>query len=256
MQIGNINFSQITFTAAEKMVSEIIEKGETCKQVVVANSFSVVLASKNKEFKEVCRKADIIFADGAPVVWVSSLSRKKIPERIPGPDFMWNFSKICAAKGYKIFLMGGQKLYLSRLKENMEREFPGIQIVGTLSPPYGEWSKEDDERIISAINSSKADVLWVGVSTPKQDIWIAHHKSKIKAKVALGVGAAFDFHSGKVKRAPKWMRKAGFEWLYRFLSEPKRLWKRYLFGNTEFLLIVMKQFIQNRKARAKIRSNK
>lgn len=247
IKIGKITFNRFTHSDAQNEVCRIIETTSRCHQVVIANAYSLVLAHKNEQFAEVCSGADLVFADGKPVVWASLLLKDRIPERIAGPDFMWSFSRICALKGYKVFLMGGQEPFLARLKENMEREFKDINIVGTYSPPFGEWSKEESKKIISLVNHSKADILWVGVSTPKQDIWIADHKSQIKAKIAFGVGAAFDFHSGKIKRAPEWMQHAGFEWLHRLISEPKRLWRRYIIGNAQFLLIVFRQIIINIK---------
>lgn len=245
-KIGNIKFNKLTLDSSQKRVADIIDSGDKCHQVVVANAYSVVLAHKNKEFAKVCENADTTFADGMPVVWASMILGDRIPERVAGPDFMWSFSKVCAAKGYKVFLMGTEEPYLSKLKENLEKEFNGIDIVGTYSPPYGEWSAEENKRIVSKINKSKADILWVGVSSPKQDIWIAKHKDVLKVKVALAVGAAFDFHSGRVERAPVWIQKIGFEWLFRFFQDPRRLWKRYVIGNIQFLMIVFREIFNNK----------
>ncbi len=245
-KIGNVRFDKLTLNSSYKRLMEIIENGNRCHQVVVANAYSVVIAHKNKAFADVCETTDITFADGLPVVWLSSLIGVRIPERIAGPDFMWSFSGICAKKGYKVFLMGSEEPYLSRLATNMKRTFINMNIVGAYSPPYGKWSSEENKKMITMINKSKADILWVGVSSPKQDLWIAQNKDKLKVKVALGVGAAFDFHSGRVKRAPLWMQKVGLEWFYRLSQDPKRLWKRYLIGNLRFLGIIIKEFIKNK----------
>ena len=243
-KIGNIKFNKLTIDSSIKRVSEIIETSDYCQQIVVANAYSVVLAHKNKKFAEVCELADIAFADGIPVVWASKLLGDKIPERVAGPDFMWSFSKVCSDKNYKVFLMGSEEPFLSKLKQNLENHFPGIDIVGVYSPPYGEWSDKENKKIVSIINKSNADILWVGVSSPKQDIWISRNKKILECKVAIGVGAAFDFHSGRVERAPIWVQKLGFEWLFRFTQDPRRLWKRYIIGNLQFIIIIIKEFFK------------
>ena len=240
-KIGNIRFNKLTVDSAKQKVIDIIDNATRCHQGIVANSYSLVLAHKDPEFTDICESADIVFADGLPVIWASKFLGDRIPERIAGPDFMWTFSEVCAQKKYNVFLLGSEETYLTQLKVNLEKNFPGIAIVGTYAPPYANWSIEENEKIIAMINITEADLVWVGVSTPKQDKWIAEYKSKLKAKVAIGVGAAFDFHSGKIERAPYWMRKFGLEWLHRLSQDPKRLWKRYLIGNMQFVWIVVKE---------------
>ncbi len=245
-KLGKIPFHKLTVNAAKEKVSEIIKTSTRCQQVIVANSYSLVLANKNPEFAKVCNSADVVFADGKPIVWVSFLLGDRIPKRITGADFMWEFSAVCAQEKFNVFLLGSEEPYLSQLKANLEESFPGLDIVGTYSPPFGLWDEEENIKIVSLVNKSKADIVWVGISTPKQDLWIAEHKNELNTKVAIGVGAAFDFHSGRVKRAPRWMQKIGLEWLYRFKQDPKRLWKRYLIGNLQFIGIVIKEVIISR----------
>jgi N-acetylglucosaminyldiphosphoundecaprenol N-acetyl-beta-D-mannosaminyltransferase len=242
--IGKINFSQVTLETLESSFCYLVEKSDSCHQVVVANVYSVYVASKDRYFYKICNSSDIVLADGLPVVWASKILGCKLPERIAGPDFMWSFSKTCAEKGYKIFLLGGRQENLDDLVRNLKNSFPGISIVGAYSPPFGEWSEEENNRIIQMINDSRTDVLWLGISTPKQDKWIFENKNRLKAKVAAGVGAAFDFHSGRVKRAPMWMQKSGFEWMFRFIQEPRRMWKRYLFSNTLFLYLLALELLK------------
>jgi N-acetylglucosaminyldiphosphoundecaprenol N-acetyl-beta-D-mannosaminyltransferase len=243
-KVGNITFHELTFSDAIKNLSEIIEHSDRCHQVVVANVFSVVLAKKDKEFREICQKADVVFADGFPVVFFSRFLGNPIPQRIAGPDFMWHYSSECAKKGFKAFLLGGEEPFLSNLKQNLENNFPGFQIVGKYSPPFGTWSDQETAKMVDLINNSGADILWLGVSTPKQDKWIYSVKNKLHTKVAIAVGAAFDFHSGRVKRAPRWVQTIGMEWFHRFLQDPKRLWKRYLIGNMQFFWIVSIQLMR------------
>ena len=245
-KIGKIKFTKLTIDSAKQQVVDIIENVTHCHQGIVANSYSLVLAHKDSEFTEICETADIVFADGLPVVWASKLLGDIIPERITGPDFMWAFSEVCAQKGYKVFLLGSEEPHLTQLKVNLEKKFPGIQIVGKYSPPFGNWSDEENEKIVTMINITETDLVWVGIGSPTQDKWINTYKNRIHAKIAFGVGAAFDFHSGRIKRAPCWMQKIGLEWLYRLSQNPKRLWKRYLIGNMQFIWIVVKEIINFR----------
>lgn len=243
-RIGKISFDVISFENAINTISRIVENGTSCIQVVVANVFSIVLAEKDVEFNKICNSAEMVLPDGAPVVFFSRFFDFKLPQRIAGPDFMWEFSAVAAKKGYKMFLLGSKEPYLSNLQSNLQRTFSGIKVVGSYSPPFGPWSSEETEKMIRLINDSEADILWLGVSTPKQDKWIYSVKDRLRTKVAIAVGAAFDFHSGKVIRAPIWVQKVGFEWFHRLLQDPQRLWKRYLIGNIHFICIIFKQFMQ------------
>ena len=244
-RIGQIPFDKLGFNEAlDKIVLRAAE-GNACSQVVVANAFSIVIAERDPEFALLCRTAEFVLTDGLPVVWASRLLRRAIPERIAGPDLMWDFAKTCSAKGYRVFLLGAREAVLENLRNNLCDEFSGLIIAGTYSPPFGVWTEEENYKIVEKINSAGTDVLWVGISTPKQDYWIAANKSKLKAKVAVGFGAAFDFHSGHVRRAPLWMRNCGLEWFFRLLQDPKRLWRRYLFGNSIFIAIVVRDSIQS-----------
>jgi N-acetylglucosaminyldiphosphoundecaprenol N-acetyl-beta-D-mannosaminyltransferase len=156
---------------------------------------------------------------------------------------MWELMRECENMGKKVFFLGGTEHALRRLHENVLQEFPRLQVVGACSPPFGDWQEEVNHKMIEQINSSEADVLWVGVSSPKQDCWIASYRKELKVKLAIGVGAAFDFHSGTVLRAPLHLQRAGLEWFHRLLQDPKRLWRRYLYGNTHFSLIVIRQLL-------------
>jgi N-acetylglucosaminyldiphosphoundecaprenol N-acetyl-beta-D-mannosaminyltransferase len=247
--IGKIPFRKITFQGALTAISELIMTGRRCHQVVVANTYSVYLAEKNEIFSQICLDSDIVFADGLPVVLGSRLLGNPLPERIAGPDFMWEMCGVCAQKGYKIFLLGGRQDSLDHLKANLNTAFPKLEIVGMYSPPFGKWDAQENTKIVEMINASEAELLWVGVSTPKQDAWIDKNKSHLNVKVAIAVGAAFDFHSGRIKRAPLWMQKYCLEWLHRFFQEPKRMWKRYLVANSFFVFILAKEIIKNRRKR-------
>ncbi len=138
---------------------------------------------------------------------------------------------VCAvsvSKGYRHFLYGGAAGLPERLGDRLRQKFPGIEIVGTYSPPFRPLTPDEDEAIIERINESKADIVWIGLSTPKQEYWMAAHLGRLEAPVMVGVGAAFDFLAGLKAQAPRWIQRSGFEWLYRLVTEPRRLWRRYL----------------------------
>ncbi len=248
--IGSVPFYKASFPEIIEKMSSIIQENHCCHQVVTANAFSVTQAASNEAFSRVCNNADFVLADGLPIVWLSKILGYGLPERIAGPDLMWSFCKRSAERGYKMFLLGGQPEFLDVLVNNLRNAFPGILICGAYSPPFGEWDDRESDKIVSMINNAGADILWVGISTPKQDIWIYDHKQNLNVRIAIGVGAAFDFHSHRVKRAPLWMQKAGMEWFYRLMQEPRRMWKRYLFSNTLFLYLSARECIKalgNRK---------
>jgi N-acetylglucosaminyldiphosphoundecaprenol N-acetyl-beta-D-mannosaminyltransferase len=245
--IGRVPFSKVSFGQALNILSKWVEQKVKCKQVILANVHSVVVAHKNDGFLKVCLNSDLVLADGAPVVWASRTKSSPIPGRIAGPDLMWLFAQRCAKRGFSLFLLGGKDEQLPLLKSNLEKANPGIKINGMYSPPFGEWSQEENEHIVEMINASKADVLLLGVTTPKQDIWIGRHRDRLHAHVAIGFGAAFDFHSGLKKRAPRWVQRVGMEWFFRFLQEPERMWRRYLFSNLIFTYLTVKDFILRRR---------
>jgi N-acetylglucosaminyldiphosphoundecaprenol N-acetyl-beta-D-mannosaminyltransferase len=198
------------------------------------------------EFDHIIEEADIVTPDGAPVAWM--LSRFGYPgqQRINGPDLMWRYCEKAAMTGEPIYLYGGMPETLDILQRRLMQTFPGLLIAGAYSPPFRELMKEEDETVVARINASGARTVWVSLGCPKQEKWMAAHRGRIQA-VMIGVGAAFDYHAGTLNRAPKWMQNAGFEWLHRLISEPRRLWKRYLITNTVFVVLAARQLLFRRK---------
>lgn len=173
--------------------------------------------------------AEIVFTDGKPIVWMSKWLKRPIVEKISGPDLMLLLCERAAQKGYKIFLLGCAEGVAANAAKELERMFPGLRCVGTYSPPFGfEKDLTEMEKIITMLRESKADQLFVGMGSPKQDIFIYENMNKYKIPVSYSMGAAIDFVGGSVKRAPKWMSDIGLEWFYRMLQNPKRLGRRYL----------------------------
>jgi N-acetylglucosaminyldiphosphoundecaprenol N-acetyl-beta-D-mannosaminyltransferase len=164
-------------------------------------------------------------------------------ERISGPDLMLHACEVASNSGVSVFFYGGSPESLQLLQANIIERFPNLKIAGAMSPPFRQLSEVEDEAVVEEINRSGAGIAWVGLGCPKQEAWMHAHRGRVHA-VMVGVGAAFDFHAGRIKRAPSWMQRAGLEWLHRLLSEPRRLWRRYLVTNTLFILGATRQLIR------------
>jgi N-acetylglucosaminyldiphosphoundecaprenol N-acetyl-beta-D-mannosaminyltransferase len=155
--------------------------------------------------------------------------------RVYGPDLMLKVCREGVARNYRHFFYGGAEDVAEQLKQKLTERFPGLQVVGTHCPPFRKMTDDEDAALVAQINATNADIVWVGLSTPKQENWMSAHLGKLTAPVMIGVGAAFDFHAGLKKQAPGWMQKIGMEWLFRLVTEPGRLWKRYLKNNPRFV---------------------
>ncbi len=176
-----------------------------------------------------------------PLVWLGKRAGLGTVSRVYGPDLMLHFCRLSALSGYTQYFYGGADGIPEKLAQNLQARFPELKVAGAYSPPFRELTMAEDEEIIEKINKANPDVVWVGLGTPKQDLWMASHRKKLHAPVLIGVGAAFDFHTGRVRQAPKWMQKAGLEWFFRLFMEPRRLWRRYLLYNPWFLWLVFLQ---------------
>ena len=214
--------------------------------VCICNVHTTMMAYKNKSSHQYLKKASISAMDGQPLVWLSRFLGFPESERVAGPDLMQEVCRISPDKGYRHYFYGGAEGIPERLKSIFEEKYPGIQIVGTYSPPFRPLTREEDEMVVELINDAKPDFLWVSLGAPKQEQWIADHLDRIRAPVQVGVGAAFDFFTGNVLRAPNWMQRAGLEWLYRLLKDPRRLWKRYFIYNTMFLFCLIPEMLRHK----------
>jgi len=167
--------------------------------------------------------------------------------RVYGPDLMLALCEESKEKGYRHFFYGGAEGVADELAASLTERYPGLQVAGTYSPPFRPLTEDEDQQVVDLINRSGADIVWVGLGTPKQDFWVADHVGRLEAPVLLAVGAAFDFHSGRKRQAPRWMQRAGLEWLFRLLTEPRRLWYRYLVLNPLFIALVTLQLLGLRR---------
>lgn len=214
--------------------------------VAICNAHSVVTAKHDSAFNIAVQSADMTTADGMPVAWM--LRRLGFPtqQRINGPDLMLRYCERAAISGQKIFLYGNEQSTLTLLSEKLRQDFPGLQLAGAISPPFRELTDQEDQNFVREINDSGAQLVFVSLGCPKQEKWMAEHRSHINA-VMIGVGAAFDYHAGTIKRAPLWMRNIGLEWLHRLASEPRRLWRRYFVTNSAFIVGAARQLMGKQK---------
>lgn len=217
------------------------------RYVCICNAHSVVTATDDAAFAAAVQQADMATPDGAPVAWLIGRQTGLAQQRINGPDLMRRYLAEGARHGGPIFLYGATEETLQILRTRVAGAFPDIQIAGTYSPPFRPLTADEDEQVVEMINSSGATTVWVSLGCPKQEKWMAVHRDRVRA-VMIGVGAAFDYHAGTIKRAPLWMQKNGLEWLHRLASEPRRLWKRYLVTNSLFIFLALRQLLSGAPA--------
>jgi N-acetylglucosaminyldiphosphoundecaprenol N-acetyl-beta-D-mannosaminyltransferase len=230
----------------EQMERWICER-KRCHFIAVTGMHGVIEAQHEPFFKQVLNSADLVVPDGMPLVWLGRRQGYPLERRVYGPELMQTFCCVTGSK-YRHFFYGGMPGVPTLLAEILQKK-SGIQVVGTYSPPFRTLSKEEDEEILAQINAAKPDVLWIGLSTPKQERWIYEHRPKLRVPIAVGVGAAFDLNSGRIKQAPRWMREHGLEWFFRLWQEPRRLWRRYLIYGSEFLWNVAREFLSSHRLR-------
>jgi N-acetylglucosaminyldiphosphoundecaprenol N-acetyl-beta-D-mannosaminyltransferase len=218
---------------------------DRCRYIAVTGMHGIVQAQTDRRFKHVLDEAELVVPDGMPLVWLGRSAGHHLPRRVYGPELMETFLRDTRGR-YRHFFYGGGSGVPERLASMLYTRH-GVHVVGTLSPPFRPLTPEEDEDVIRRINRSGADVLWVGLSTPKQEYWMHEHASRLEVPVTVGVGAAFDFLSGTKRSAPAWMQERGLEWLFRLVNEPTRLWRRYLVGGSLFVYWIAVDRIRQRR---------
>jgi len=246
VNILGVGISAIQMDDAISKMEEWIEKNEP-HYVCVCPVSTIMECQRDERLRDIVNSAGLATPDGMPLVWLSKLNGYPQTERVYGPDLMLAFCRVAQEKGYSNFFYGGANGVPEKLVQNLRKKFPRLKVAGTYLPPFRSLTQEEDQAVIEMINKVSPDVIWVGISTPKQDKWMADHLGSVAAPVMVGVGAAFNFFSGEVKQAPKWMQKSGLEWLFRLSQEPGRLWYRYLVYNPLFVLNLALQWIGLRK---------
>ncbi len=234
--IRGVDFPIIEYDDAIALFEQWVQGGIS-HQVFVANVHTLITALHDPEYRRIMDDADLITMDGQPLRWyVNLIYGAGLKERVCGPELMRRCLEFGLDKGWRHYFLGGRAEVLELLVATLARQFPGLQVAGKHSPPFRVLTAQEEAVIVDSINSAKPHFLWVGLGAPKQEQWIYRHLTGTRVPVQLGVGAAFDFHAGTVKRAPTLMQRMGLEWLYRAWKD-RRLWRRYAATNPEFLKI-------------------
>ena len=219
-------------------------------QVATANTDFLINALSDAELRHILRNADLVVPDGMPVVWAARMMRSHLPERVTGADIVPELAKLAARKGYRIFMLGAKPEVAQQAKARLETDYPGLQIVGCLSPKPSSVAEMDSETILDEIVRARPDILLVAFGNPKQEKWLHLHRERLHAvPVCIGVGGTFDFLAGETSRAPGWMQRNGMEWIFRLAQEPRRLGKRYIRDLVQFTRYMMKQWYGLRNVR-------
>lgn len=197
------------------------------RYVCVTPAHSIMDCYRDPALRQIFNQSGLTTPDGMAIVWLLRLHGFAHVSRVYGPDLMGEVCRLSAQKGWRHYLYGGEPGVAECLQSVLEAQYAGLRVVGTCSPPFRPLSDEEDRQVVASINAAAPDIIWVGISSPRQEQWMHDHVGKVNASVLVGVGAAFDFLSGRKPQAPRWMQRLGLEWLFRFTSEPGRLWPRY-----------------------------
>lgn len=211
--------------------------------VCITGVHGIMESQQDSTLKRIINHSLLTTPDGRPTVWVGWLSGFHQMRQLTGPNLMLKLCEISAQKGYTHFFYGGNVGVADELKQALTQRYPGLKVVGTFCPPFRPLTAEEDAELVKMVAAVKPDFLWVGLSTPKQEKFMDQYLGKLDAKVMLGVGAAFDIHTGRIKDAPEWLKALGVQWVHRIAQDPKRLWKRYLINNPKFLYRITLQLL-------------
>lgn len=242
-RILGIKSNLVTYQNVIDTINSWVQKNYRCQWIIQQNVFTIINALDDPYYRELVESASLCVPDGLPIIWAHNLKGANLSINIRGPELMIRYLQQSVDKGIRHFFYGGAPGVAQKLKEIMESRFPGIKIVGTYSPPFRDLTTDEDRIICNHINTSHADVLWVGLGAPKQDIWMYEHRGKVSVNVMLGIGQAFDIHANITKDAPIFLQRMGLEWFFRLCKEPRRLIKRYLYNNPRFIYYISVEYL-------------
>jgi N-acetylglucosaminyldiphosphoundecaprenol N-acetyl-beta-D-mannosaminyltransferase len=203
--------------------------------VCVTGVHGVMEAQSDSELCRILNHAAINAPDGMPMTWVGHLQGHRKMNRVYGPDFMAEMCRLSVERGYRHFIYGGELGVADQLRETLQRRFAGLRVVGTYTPPFRSLTREEEEEVLNQVHDSRPDIFWVGLSTPKQERFMAQYVNRLQVPLLVGVGAAFDYHTGRIRDCPGWIKRSGLQWLHRLVQDPRRLWRRYLRNNPAFM---------------------
>jgi N-acetylglucosaminyldiphosphoundecaprenol N-acetyl-beta-D-mannosaminyltransferase len=243
VDILGVRVSSINMDGAVATIERWI--GERSRKYVCITSVHGVMESRrDQRLQTIHNEAGMATPDGMPLVWLLRLLGKSRTDRVYGPDLMRKLTTVSSLRGYRQFYYGGAEGVADKLKQVLVNAHPELQVVGAFCPPFRELTPAEDQVVINIINAAQPHILWVGLSTPKQEIWMARHLGLIEAPVMIGVGAAFDFLAGTKRQAPLWMQRRGLEWAFRLCAEPRRLWRRYAYIVPGFTLLAVGELVR------------
>jgi N-acetylglucosaminyldiphosphoundecaprenol N-acetyl-beta-D-mannosaminyltransferase len=239
VDILGVGVSVIDMPMALELIDQWISNGDH-QYICVTGVHGIMESQSDPRIRDAHNRSGLTTPDGMPLVWAGRAAGARHMERVYGPDLLLSFCDLAKARGFSSFFYGGREGVANQLARRLEDRYPGLRVAGTYSPPFREPSAAEDEDIVRLINEARPDVVWVGLGTPKQELWMASHATRLDASVLIGVGAAFDIHAGLSPQAPRWMQRSGLEWAFRLGHEPRRLWRRYLYNNPRFLVSMAK----------------
>lgn len=236
----NTCIDNLTMSETLNEIDKLIQK-KKCSYVVTPNVDHIVRLEKDEELQKVYKNASLVLTDGKPLIWISKWYKTPIKEKISGSDLFPRVCQLAANKNYTIYLLGAAEGVADTAARNLMKKYPGLNIVGTYSPPFGfEKNEQEMNKIKTQIQDVHPDILIVGLGCPKQEKFMYYHCKELGVPISFGLGASIDFEAGNIKRAPKWMSNHGLEWLYRFSKEPKRLFKRYFVDDLKIIQVARK----------------
>ena len=245
-EILGIPVAMTDYAQTMDVMDGMIERREP-GYVCAAPVHAVMVAYTDPEMRRALLGSSLTVPDGMPLVWAANLLGEDLQDRVYGPELMRRYCERCAEHGHRVWLYGGHDQgSLAQLTLELRRRHPGIQIVGGHSPPFRPLTAAEEDAVVAQIEDARPDVVWVGIGVPKQEKWMARMRDRVEAPVMCGVGAAFDFHAGRISQAPRWMQERGLEWTYRIAQEPRRLLPRYLFYNPWFMVAFGRQLLRSR----------
>ena len=247
-RILGVPISRLTMARTLDLIAGWIAEGSS-RHVSTCDVHGVMRSRTDPALKAAFEAADIVTPDGKPLVWTAQLRGAGDIGRVCGPDLVLELAARSAREGWPNYFYGGAEGVAADLARTLEARFPGFTTAGVECPPYRALSAEETEAALSRIRASGARILWIGLGCPKQDVWLHTHAHALPGVVSIGVGAAFDFHTGRIHRAPRWMQSAGLEWLHRLASEPRRLWRRYLVMAPQFVTASLAETLAVRRGR-------
>jgi N-acetylglucosaminyldiphosphoundecaprenol N-acetyl-beta-D-mannosaminyltransferase len=240
VNILGVGISTITMNEAVDQIQSWIAH-DSRKYVSVCNVHTIMECQKSDVMRQAVNGAGIATPDGMPLVWLGRHFSKRVVKRVYGPDLMLAVCEQSVVSGYTHYFYGGAEGVPELLAARLKKQFPDLRVAGMYSPPFRPLTIVEEEKMIERLNTADPDIVWIGLGTPKQDLWMARYRDRLRARVFIAVGAAFDFHTGRIPQAPIWMQRSGLEWLYRLVQEPRRLWYRYLVYNPLFVARVLLQ---------------